>query len=583
MAKLKGGSYVAGQLTVEDAVVANAYLTDAGTMMVSVAAGSVPAANTIVKIGSAEGDLIASILTEVDSVLTITGDSVTLGASTVRTLKLADAGIIANPDLSIVSASSLSTDRMLTIDVVDADRTLQLAANLAIASGNVTINGAGTGSTLTLPEASISINSINNGNVLYASAANTISGEASLSPTRGGTGLVAPAIFSILYGNSTDAMGLVAPNTEDIPKAMLMTGTGTAGAAPIWSVIPNAALEYSYVTINGTDVSLGEAIEIDGGAADLGTVLAHEASELGVAYESTDYYTHSKHAIAYGRKIGEILMFQDRRTPVTWAEARSTANPTSPEYFPVIPRYDGNHDITTAQAPLLVAELIDKVITVGSTTTFSGTLVSGVIVLQATIDNDHLLIALIEAAMVLRWHDTGQDADFATLGGLYTGTGQYCLRISGTNYAITGVDAVAREIYIASPPADGAVDFTVPQYGVPGSTTSIRLRQLSGFVPVACGDYDGEILEGLVKMDRIQGHRFFKNPDNVQERTLSPGGTLMTSLIASNLKYVGYTTTGDMTTDGIHGAPRKGKTTDPRSFGVAIYTWARTLLARDWM
>ena len=38
------------------------------------------------------------------------------------------------------------------------------------------------------------------------------------------------------------------------------------------------------------------------GSADLGTVLAFEASELGVAYESTDYYTHSKHAIAYGKK-----------------------------------------------------------------------------------------------------------------------------------------------------------------------------------------------------------------------------------------------------------------------------------------
>lgn len=318
------------------------------------------------------------------------------------------------------------------------------------------------------------------------------------------------------------------------------------------------------------------------GSADLGTVLAFEASELGVAYESTDYYTHSKHAIAYGKKTGELLMLQDRRDPVTWAEALSTANPTYPEYFPVVPRYDGNHDITTAQAPLLVAELIDKVITVGSTTTFSGTLASGTITLAATTDNDHLLIALVEAALVLRWYDSGQDADFATLGGLYTGTGQYCLQISGTNYAITGVDAVAREIDIASPPADGAVDFTVPQYGVPGSTTSIRLRQLSGFVPVACGDYDGEIIEGLAKMDRIQDHFHYRNVGEDDEVVIKGSYSQNISVIGGGRQVSILSTTGKAVDDGTHGDPRTGKTTDPRSFGVAFYTWARTLLARDW-
>ena len=309
------------------------------------------------------------------------------------------------------------------------------------------------------------------------------------------------------------------------------------------------------------------------GSADLGTVLAFEASELGVAYESTDYYTHSKHAIAYGTRIGATVYLEHRDTPVTWAEAKSTTNPAYPEYFPVIPRYDGTHDITDAQAPLLVAELIDKILTVGSTSTFSGVLVSGVITMSATTDNDNLLIALTNASLVNRWFGSNQSATYEASGGLFTGDRQYCLEISGTRYAIEDVDAVAREITITSPPADGAVDFAVPQYGIAGSTTSIRLRQLSGFVPVACGDYDGDVVEGLAKMDRIQKFMVIV-PDAAG---IGGGG--------------GY---GYFVAGGSHpfdllikengaGEPRiTGKTTDPRGYGVAVYTWARTLLARDW-
>jgi len=343
--------------------------------------------------------------------------------------------------------------------------------------------------------------------------------------------------------------------------------------------IPNATTSNSGL-MTASQVTTLENLDALG-SADLGTVLAFEASELGVAYESTDYYTHSKHAIAYGKKTGELLMLQDRRDPVTWAEALSTANPTFPEYFPAIPRYDGNHDITSAQAPLLVSDFITRSITSGTTTIFSGVLTSGVIALNATVDNDHLCIALVEAALVLRWYDSGQDADYATLGGLYSGTGQYCVRINNVNYGITNVDVVARTITIASPPADGAVHFTVPQYGVPGSNTSIRLRQLSGFVPVACGDYDGEILEGLVKMDQIQGIRFNRNPAGATEIWVQNSG--ISGYYTGSATGGTGKTTGDMVTDGANGAPRKGKTTNPRSYGVAIYTWARTLLARDWV
>lgn len=316
------------------------------------------------------------------------------------------------------------------------------------------------------------------------------------------------------------------------------------------------------------------------GSTDLASVLLAEADDLELPYNETDIFMHSKFGIAYGKGIGELVNFEHRKTPVTWAEAKSTANPGYPEYFPAIPRYDGDHDITTAQAPLLVAELIDKIVTVGSTSTFSGVLASGVITLSASTDNDNLLIALANAALVNRWFGTNQSATYEASGGLFTGDRQYCLEISGTRYAIEDVDAVAREITITSPPADGAVYFTVPQYGIAGSTTSIRLRQLSGFVPVACGDYDGDVIEGFAKMDRVQHHLHNRNTAAANEITLRSGGTVNYSAGAGSASFQG--TTGAMVTDGINGAPRSGKTTDPRGYGVAVYTWARTLLARDW-
>ena len=309
------------------------------------------------------------------------------------------------------------------------------------------------------------------------------------------------------------------------------------------------------------------------GSADLGSVLTIEAADLGLTFDSSDLFTHAKHTLAYGTKIGATVYLEHRETPVTWAEAKSTANPSYPEYFPAIPRYDGDHDITTAQAPLLVAELIDKTITVGSASTFSGVLASGVITLSASTDNDNLLIALANAALVNRWFGTNQSATYEASGGLFTGTRQYCLDISGTRYAIEDVDAVARTIDITSPPADGAIDFTIPQYGIAGSTTSIRLRQLSGFVPVACGDYDGDVIEGLAKMDQIQKFKA------VLPNTWPAGGG----------GGAGYFVVGGSQPLAVSiqengaGTPRiSGKTTDPRGYGVAVYTWARTLLARDW-
>ena len=53
----------------------------------------------------------------------------------------------------------------------------------------------------------------------------------------GGTGITtAPALGSVPYGASTTALGYVAPNTASTLKVLTETGTGTVGAAPVWSI-----------------------------------------------------------------------------------------------------------------------------------------------------------------------------------------------------------------------------------------------------------------------------------------------------------------------------------------------------------
>ena len=54
---------------------------------------------------------------------------------------------------------------------------------------------------------------------------------------RGGTGLSTIAAFAMLYASATDTITTLAPNTTTTKKYLTMTGTGSAGAAPVWDTI----------------------------------------------------------------------------------------------------------------------------------------------------------------------------------------------------------------------------------------------------------------------------------------------------------------------------------------------------------
>lgn len=282
--------------------------------------------------------------------------------------------------------------------------------------------------------------------------------------------------------------------------------------------------------------------------------------------------------IANRHGFGEVIISEIETTPVTYAESAIGGL----EYNPVIPRHDADHDVSTTEAPELVAKLKDiKLEVLGETDFPIASVVGSRITFTSTTPVDRLLAAIQAAALVNRWFSSNQDADFAASGGNYTMAGrQYAIEVGGVLYPITNLSIGSRYIDVTGSPASVATASIMP-YAIAGEPTKIRLRRLSGFVPVAGGESDGEVIISLAKMDRFMGHLHNRNPSGSQERYLtgSAGGAGYPADIYA--MAVG-SSTGAAITDGSDGTPRTGKTTDPRGYGVAVYTWARRLLAKTW-
>jgi len=109
-----------------------------------------------------------------------------------------------------------------------AGTVLTLNCNLTVQTGNVTITGDASGTSVTLPS-SLAISSLTSGHALFASASNTVSGESYLCPTRGGTGRGTLTSCYILYGCETNAVGLSNQFVFDHSNNRIGIGTCTPG------------------------------------------------------------------------------------------------------------------------------------------------------------------------------------------------------------------------------------------------------------------------------------------------------------------------------------------------------------------
>lgn len=145
------------------------------------------------------------------------------------------------------------------------------------------------------------------------------------------------------------------------------------------------------------------------------------------------------------------------------------------------------------------------------------------------------------------------------------------------DYAITAIDAGARTLsfsHSGSNVGSTGVSRTVEFYPhrIVGSTSTVRHFQMKGRTLVSTNDDDGEIISGLRRRDRFQGHIHQFSSDNALGNDSNAGRA------ASFPSTNAYTTSGPVA-DGSNGTPRTGKTTDPRALGAVPYIWSRRYAA----
>lgn len=312
------------------------------------------------------------------------------------------------------------------------------------------------------------------------------------------------------------------------------------------------------------------------------TEMINTIQDSGFSLVTADNYQLEKAIIAMSNPIGAIIYSEIELTPVTLAGARTTTNPSNPIYNPIIKRYDSDHDITTAQAPDLVTAYraeVAKINVVGSiVSSWTGTVSGSTITFASNATNLALVTMYANEALANGYIQT----QTAGASALYTGTAQRCINVAGTDYAVTGTNVGAYTITVSGTPTTGSQTCIAYTYRIAGSSTSVRLPRISGFVGVVAQDYDGVINSGWRKMDQMQGH--FHNIKNSTSGTASSFAMVFSTTASPNAVTGGASgqnaslSVDAPITDGTNGTTRTGKTTDPRTYGMYAYTHAGRLL-----
>lgn len=293
----------------------------------------------------------------------------------------------------------------------------------------------------------------------------------------------------------------------------------------------------------------------------------------------TDMYLRDKLAIARRLPVGFNYVGSVAKNPVAFSAAQSTANPAYPEYFPAIPRHDADHDISTTQVPQWVIDTLNaEKVAFSGVSDFTGTLAAGVITFADTTDNNKFLAWISEQALVARWYASGEAANYGSLGGLFTGTAQLSATIGGVNYAISGCAPTSHTLTLATYPANGTVSVAVYPGRIAGSTTSTRLRKISGEALVAAGDVTGEVVTGGARMGKLLSHW--------HSSTYMAGGSSWGKQSQANTSSTVAGSDAVITIrapveDGTN-TLATGKSNDPRTAGMAVYTHLGVVLATNW-
>ncbi len=301
--------------------------------------------------------------------------------------------------------------------------------------------------------------------------------------------------------------------------------------------------------------------------------LCHLVESVGWALDAADSYQVLRSTIALRYDVGQPVEYEYKPVPITVAASRSSTNPSYPLYLPIIDRTDADHDVASTQAPDLVTAFRAYAATVLGSASFTATWSGSVGTFANTTTNNALISSIVEDALVSRWLSSSQSSTYAGSGGDFS-NGR-CLNVAGTDFVIVGGNVAAHTITVTGTPTAGSQTVIFYPYRIAGSTTSVRLHRLSGFVPVASGDADGVEIDGMRHMDAGQGHWH-------QAYNVNLGGSLTSvTTVGSVSTTTSPTTFGnprEAISDGTNGTPRTGKTTNPRSHARHVYTWVSRLL-----
>jgi hypothetical protein len=194
--------------------------------------------------------------------------------------------------LAATSSVALTAGRSITVDVINAARTIKLAGNIDLANnlitaGNFPLTLTTTATTdVTFPSGTVTLAASNQ--TMFIGTTNVVINRTSANLALTGITSIDGYAGGLAGGNNTTLLGampyqsaantttLLSPNTTATKNFLAMTGDGTNGAAPVWGAlaaadIPAFNLGTTSITFNRASAaqSLTGITSIDGHAAGL--------------------------------------------------------------------------------------------------------------------------------------------------------------------------------------------------------------------------------------------------------------------------------------------------------------------------
>jgi len=310
------------------------------------------------------------------------------------------------------------------------------------------------------------------------------------------------------------------------------------------AIEPNPITEFDRATPNDGDLFGAEFAQLYANDADLEAQIA--AIEVSVL----------KQSIELSKQLGEFFFLPDQKDPGAWAALEPD------KYFPAIclTKIDVKSDITAAVYGDFITFLraIQIKYRKGKSdeeSSWTATISGSTVTMPNTTASNRLLVALAKWALA-----RGNYTDFITL------------TVAGTDYNITNINTVTREITVSGTPASGSQSVTFYPHRIAGSSTSARVHEVSGKTVMAGGDAAGLFISGLQCLGYFQGHLMSAGIGSAyiygggsDANYTAGGGTAQT-----------FPTTGDPVTDGVNGTPRTASETHSPALIAELHQWART-------